>query len=131
MMQFPYWIQHCDLSATDFEPVDVNGALSALSTYDWNAELEILTELEQYAIESCPPGIGFVAPTGILHICPGSDGRALVHYHTETPGKVLGFIPRSYQSVRTKQHVEESDVVEMIQFFFQGRHDLLLSKFVN
>jgi hypothetical protein len=129
MRLLPYWIQRADFSSTDFEPVDVNGALRAFMTHDWSEELDFLSELEASASESCPPGIGFVAPTGaILHVCPSSDGRALVQYHAETTRTVLGFIPMPRSEIHTKEGVERSDVGEMIHSFFEGRHDWLLHK---
>src|SRR5687767_7276614 len=103
MTLMSYWIQRADFSSADFEPVDFNSALRAFTTHDWSAELDFLSELEASANESCPPGIGFVAPTGaILHVCPGRDGRALVHYHARTTRKVFGLIPISRSEVHTK-----------------------------
>ena len=129
MKLLPYWIQRANFSSTDFEPVDVNGALRAFTTHDWNAELDFLSELEASASESCPPGIGFVAPTGaILHVCPGPDGRALVHYHARTTSKVLGIFPVSRSEVHTRDSVERSEVSQMIHSFFEGRHDWLIRK---
>lgn len=129
MTLLPYWIQRANFTSTDFEPIDINGALQAFTTHDWSAELIFQSELESSANESCPPGIGFVGPTGaILHVCPSLDGRALVHYHASTTGKVFGLIPISRSGVYTKNGVERSDVEEMIRSFFEGQHDLLLRK---
>ena len=122
MRSLPYWIQRADFSSTDFEPVDVTGALRAFTMHDGSAELDLLSELEAKARESCPPGIGFVASDGaILHVCPSSAGRALIHYHAETMSKVLGFIPIPRSTIDTKQGVERSDVLEMIRSFFEER----------
>src|SRR6266850_2964542 len=129
MRSLPYWIQRADFSSAEFEPVDVTGALRAFTMHDWRAELALLSELEAKGSESCPPGIGFVTPNGaILHVCPSSDGRALVHYHAETISKVLGFIPIPRSAIHTKQGVERSNVLEMIHSFFAERHDWLLDK---
>jgi hypothetical protein len=132
MKSLPYWIQRADIASADFEPVDVAGALHAFTTHDWNAELDLLSELEGKASEFCPPGIGFVTPNGaILHVCPSQDGRALVHYHPAVLSKLLPFIPIRRFAGHTKQGVERSDVLELIQWFFEGRHEWLLRKLVS
>lgn len=129
MRSLPYWIQRADFSSADFASVDVTAALRAFTTHDWSAELALLSELAEKASESCPPGIGFVAPGGaLLHICPSSDGRALVHYHAETTRKILGVIPIARSAVHTKDGVGRSDVLEMIHAFFEERHEWLLKK---
>ena len=129
MKSLPYWIQRADLSASDHEAVDVENALRVFMTHDWGEELELLSELERAGREYCPPGIGFVDPAGpILHVCPSSGGRALVHYHPKAMRKLFGFIPTFQEEVQTKQGVQQSDVVELIHSFFAGRHDWILRK---
>ena len=125
MNSFPYWIQRANFVSTEYDPVNVEGALHAFMAHDWRAELELVSK----DAESCPPGIGFMDPNGsILHVCPYGDGRSLVHYHAKTVSKLLGIIPISRSAVHTKQHVSESDVHELIRSFFNRDHAQLLRK---
>jgi hypothetical protein len=129
MTLLPYWIQRADFSSADFEPVDIHGAVRAFATHDWGAELDFLSELDTKGCPSCPPGIGFVTATGaILHVCPSSEGCALVPYHAETKSKVFGFIPISRFAVHTREGVQQSEVAEVIHAFFEGWHEWLLRK---
>jgi hypothetical protein len=102
----PYWIQRADCSATDYEPIPVADAIRAFEGHDWRSELDLFSEMETTGADCCPPGIGFVASDGtILHICPGSDGRAMVHYHFSETRKLVGLIPRSRSIVETSQDI--------------------------
>jgi hypothetical protein len=122
-----YWIQRADFSAVDHKAADAADGVRAFMTHNWPAELNYFSEREESGSDYCPPGIGFVDPSGpILHICPASDGRAMVHYHAESTRKVLGFIPTPQATTLTKQGVHRSSVVELIQWFFEGRHDWIL-----
>jgi hypothetical protein len=74
-----------------------------------------------------PPGIGFTAGPGrILHICPGEDGRALVHYHFSERQRWLGLIPHDAAVVRTKHAVESSQLAEVVRHFFDDDHEWLV-----
>jgi hypothetical protein len=119
-MTLEYWIQRADFSTTDFAPVDVAGALRALDTHSWPDEWKLLSELENTGGESCPPGIGFVDPGGpFLHVCPGADGRYLVHFHAET---AFSLLRPSATTVQTGEDLRRADVGELIKHFFQGQH---------
>jgi hypothetical protein len=93
-VKVPYWIQQADLSATDYDPVDVEAALQIVRSHDWSGELTLQKEREAAGQETCPPGIGFVCGGRILHICPASDGTALVHYDAELPRVELRVVPQ-------------------------------------
>jgi hypothetical protein len=129
MTAIPYWIQRADFSATDYEPVDVADGIRAFERHDWRGELELQAELESDGAEYCLPGIGFLKPDGdILHICPGGNGRALVHYHFTAWRRFLGLVQLPRWVVTTRQAVHRSTVAELIGFFFDGRHDWMLEK---
>ncbi len=123
----PYWIQRADFSATDHSAVAVADAVRALEGHDWDRELALYAELESAGADCCPPGIGFVDPGGdILHICPTGNGRAMVHYHFTSTGKLLGLLPVPRSMVETRYDLHRSTVVELIGFLFEGRHDWML-----
>lgn len=125
MKRFPYWIQRADFSATDHDPIDVDGAIRAFDAHSWRDELARQSELEQGGRECCPPGIGFMDPNGrILHVCPTVDGRALVHYHSKPK---LGFLS-SAPPVQTRPDVARTDVVELIHYFFLEQHDWIVRR---
>jgi hypothetical protein len=129
MKRLAYWIQRADLSATDYEPVDVAEALHAFATHRWRDELDLLSQLETAGSEHCPPGIGFVDPAGrILHVCPGSDGCALVHFHTRSVRKAFGLIPTWQSAVHTMEGMVRADVVRLIDLFFHGQDDSILQR---
>jgi hypothetical protein len=78
------WLQRGDYTATEYGATDVATAIRLLNSHDWLAELAFESERNAAGMETCPPGIGFVADASrILHICPARDGTALVHYHFE------------------------------------------------
>jgi len=127
MKLIPYWIQRADFSATDYSAVEVGDAVRAFDGHDWRRELELYSELESAGADCCPPGIGFVDSGGdILHICPSGNDRAMVHYHFTATRRLLGLIPMSRAIVETRQDVTRRQVLELIEFFFQGRHDWML-----
>lgn len=86
MGKIRYWLQRADYTSTEYDAVDAATAVRILDLHDWRAELEFEREREAAGLETCPPGIGFVADANrFLHICPGRDATALVHYHTDEP----------------------------------------------
>ena len=120
----PYWIQRADLTVSEFEPVDLPGGLRAFQARDWGEERALESELEAGGEESCPPGIGFVAPTGaILHICPRSEERAMVHYHARTRSRLFGLIPVPRSRDYTKEDVELARIPRIVEAFFDARHE--------
>jgi hypothetical protein len=122
MKSLPYWIQRADFSATDYGPVDTSGAVRAFTS-------NLLSKLEKAGERCCAPGIGFVDPAGpILHVCPGADGSALVHYHNNTTRKFLGIVPLRQSTVHTKEGISRSDVADLITHFFEARNDWILRK---
>jgi len=125
-----YWIQRADFTATDHEAADAEEAIHVLANHDWQAELRLEADLTTTGQESCPPGIGFMAPDGpILHVCPTIDGGSLVHFHPTRPKTLLDRIRASKAAVYTKQGVGQAEVVELIRWFFAGRHDSILRNF--
>jgi hypothetical protein len=129
MERMPYWIQRADFSSADGEAVDVKQAIEVASAHDWSDELRLLDTLEAAGRESCPPGIGFVASSGrILHICPGRDGTALVHYHFSEEHKTLGIIPASRSVVRSERAVSFWQMPEFIRRFYADDHTWLCQR---
>jgi hypothetical protein len=129
MALLPYWIQRADFSASDHEAVTSEGALEVLRNHSWEAEARLQAELEAAGKECCPPGIGFLAPDGpILHICPTSDGTSMVHFHATRARGLLDVLRSSRAAIHTKLGVEQAEVVELIQWFFAGRHDWIRRK---
>jgi hypothetical protein len=129
MNVFPYWIQRADFSSTDFAPVDVDAAVRAFENHDWQDELRLYAELEDERAECCPSGIGFMRKDGgILHICPEKNDVAMVHYRFAAPRKLFGFIPWATLSVETRFGMTRSTVVDLIHFFFDGRHDWMMQR---
>jgi hypothetical protein len=127
MKSLPYWIQRADFSVTDHGPADVAAAIQAFDAHPWPVELHLESELQTEGRDYCPPGIGFVDPDGpILHVCPGADGRALVHFHPKPTGG--GWFRRAAPSVHTRHGVPRSEVVELIHSFFHGQHDWIVQK---
>src|SRR5688572_17723134 len=94
MHRLPYWIQRADLSATDHDPVDADTAVRIVLCHDWRAEWQLEKERQASRGDACPPGIGFVSGGRLLHICPGSDGTALVHYDADEARVQLRQIPQ-------------------------------------
>jgi len=91
-----YWIQRANFETTEHGSVDAAQAVRIFESHDWRGELNDYAELERTGTESCPPGIGFVAPNGeILHICPDAHQNAQVHYHLNAPSTLLRIIPIS------------------------------------
>jgi hypothetical protein len=126
----PYWIQHADFLATDHEPVDVAEALRLMATHPWEDELALGAGRENSGLESCPPGIGFVAPGGeLLHVCPTGDGRALVHYHAASRGGLPGLVRGHRTAVHTRESMLLAEVGELIHFLFHGQGDSILRKY--
>ena len=129
MKAIPYWIQRADFSSTEYGPAEVADGVSAFETHDWRRELDLYAERESTGAECCPPGIGFVDPGGdILHICPGGNGLAMVHYHFTGVRTILGFIRVPWSMGETREGIHRSVVLELIGFFFEGRHDWMLDK---
>ena len=129
MNLIPYWTQRADFSSTEYAPVDVDAAVRAFESHDWQDEWRLYDELEDTGAECCLPGIGFVRQDGdILHICPDKNSNAMVHYHFAAPRKLLGFIPWGSLSGETRFGVARSAVVELIRFFFEGRHDRMIER---
>lgn len=123
MRTISYWIQRADFTATEEVAIDHVGAVELLSSHDWRSEWRLLREREAAGLETCPPGIGFTATRQrILHICPGDDGRALVHYHFTEPRRWLGLIPINATIVRTNPAVESSQLREFVRRFYECDH---------
>ena len=122
------WIQRADFTATEHPPIDSSRALELMTTHDWPSEWRLLREREAGGLETCPPGIGFTASAGrLLHICPGENGGALVHYHCSERRRWLGLVPQDVVVVRTKHAVESSQVAEFVRRFFDDDHAWLVN----
>jgi hypothetical protein len=66
-----------------------------------------------------PPGLGLVTEGGeILHICPGNDGRCIVHFHFSSTRKLFGLFSRRVDLVKTFTHVSLDKTRQMIDAFF-------------
>ena len=58
--------------------------------------------------------------------CPGSDGCALVHFHTRSVRKAFGLIPTWQSAVHTGEGMVRADVEKQIDLFFHGQDDSIL-----
>jgi hypothetical protein len=129
MCTIPYWIQRADFTATEHDPIDSVSAVELLNVHDWRSEWRLLREREAAGLETCPPGVGFTAAPGrILHVCPGDDGRALVHYHFAEPRRWLGFIPGGANIVQTNSAVLSAQVPEFVRRFYDDDHAWLIER---
>ncbi len=129
MRAIPYWIQRADFAATEHEAIDSVRAVELLSAHDWPGEWRLLREREAAGLETCPPGVGFTAASGrILHLCPGDDGRALVHYHFAETRRRLGFISSSAAVVRTNSTVVMAQLPEFVRRFYDDDHAWLIER---
>ena len=54
----------------------------------------------------------------ILHICPGNDGRCIVHFHFSSTRKLFGLFSRRVDLVKTFTHVSLDKTRQMIDAFF-------------
>jgi hypothetical protein len=123
-----YWIQKADFSAEEFASATASEAIDIIHHHDWNRELALRFEREAAGKEFCDPGIGFIASDGrILHICPVNDRSAYFHYHFPVSTKILGLIPRTRQVTSSNMSIQQERLSEVVEKFFQGDHDWLLS----
>jgi hypothetical protein len=129
MRAMSYWIQRADFTATEQVTIDSARAVELLKTHDWPSEWRLLKEREAACLETCPPGVGLTATSGeILHLCPGDNGQALVHYHFTEPQRWLGLIPRDAAVVRTNPAVELSQLPEFVRRFYEDDHAWLVNR---
>jgi hypothetical protein len=123
------WIQHADFTAKDLMPLDADAAVALVTAHDWVSEWRMLRELGAAGGETCPPGVGFVGQNGaILHICPGQDGPAMVHYHFKTLRRWLGFIQYSEFVVQTTPAIEWPRLPEFVRRFYENDHAWLVKQ---
>ena len=84
-MKVGYWIQDADYSATDFDPVDYDGAVAAWRRHDWANAFAAFERMEAAGEDCCPPGIGFTRPmqpmAEFLQICPAARGWSVYYQH--------------------------------------------------
>ena len=90
-MNMNVWIQSFDYSSTTHEDIDRSAALNLFKDYDWDTELIKQRKLIESDADNCPPGIGFMHPTGhVLHICPTGNGKNII---LSPLGTKVGFGP--------------------------------------
>lgn len=120
------WIQHPDLSSDDLGGLSKTQAVDRFADHDWGTELTWLQALKVGSLEWCRPGMGLVDDSGrILHLCPTSDDRLMVHYHfpaSKGLGRFLG--SRDTKSV---PDASLSLAPDLIARFYRGRHDEFLA----
>lgn len=76
------WIQRSDYSSEETTIFSVDEAAEILRRFDWKAEISREEMARAQGDDCCPAGLGLVSDSGqILHIIPGRDGMATVHYH--------------------------------------------------
>lgn len=127
MKSLPYWIQRADFCTTEHEPIDCQEAIRLLARYDWAEELAFQEALASKGIETCDPGIGFVAKEGnILHICPVSSNHAYFHYHFIAQRKLLKIFSTHRFVVRVSREIPWTDIPEVIARYFADDHAWLL-----
>lgn len=122
------WVQESDFESSEFEVGSAREALQAFESHDWTSSLARQTKRESEGLETCPPGIGFVAPDGrILHLCPTSGDVAIIHYHYIVSDKLLGLVPRRRQETVTAEAFPRRQVGELLREFFRTNHEWLIS----
>ena len=110
------WLQKHDLSSEEFEIPDASNAKKILGEFDWQGEL---SRQLQTTSETCDPGLGLVTDDGdILHICPGTCGRCMVHFHFSDTRRVFGLFSRKVDLLKTFRDVSLYRVHQMIDAFF-------------
>ena len=123
-MLMPYWIQRADYSCTNYDPVDVEGAVKAFNGHDWQEELRLQHEIENREVRKffglfkakpdwCPPGIGF---------CP-ADKRFL-HIMLMDEHYVTFFCDYDHESAE----ISYAEAAEAIRRFFAGDREWLMDK---
>jgi hypothetical protein len=50
----------------------------------------------------------------------------MVHYHFTATRRLFGLIPVPHSIVETRQDITRRQVLELIGFFFEGRHDWMM-----
>ena len=91
------WVQHANLST----PIDTHvqtaeQVMTVFKAEDWAGQLKEIDRLMKAGENACPPGMGVVRFDGaILHICPQSESKANIHWHSQAKKKVLGIFNRS------------------------------------
>ncbi|GJL98767.1 MAG: hypothetical protein DHS20C07_04470 [Methyloligella sp.] len=118
-----FWIQRADFSCEDFDPVVLRIAKVIIAGYDWAEELEYLLELEEHGLETCSPGIGFVAGDAehTLHICPTGDGEAACFYmQLKEQGS-------KEKKNWTSENVSESLQNKFLELFYTEQYQSLIS----
>jgi len=110
------WLQKHDFSSEEFEISDASNAKKILGEFDWQGEL---SRQVQATSETCDPGLGLVTDEGdILHICPGTDGRCMVHFHFSDTREAFGLFSRKVDLLKTFRDVSLGRVHQMIDAFF-------------
>ena len=128
MRTISYWIQRADFTATEHVPIESVRAVELVRTHDWSSEWRLFREREAAGLETCPPGVGFIAAPGvILHVCPADNGHALVHYHFTERRRWLGLISHNEEVVRTNSAVESSQIPEFVRRFYEDDHAWLVN----
>lgn len=110
------WLQKHDLSSDEFEIPDASSAKKVLREFDWQDQL---SRQAQATSETCDAGLGLVTDEGdILHICPGANGRSMVHFHFSDTRKLFGLFPRRVDLLKTFRDVSLDRVDQMIDALF-------------
>lgn len=110
------WLQKHDFSSAEFEFHDSAAANKVLREFDWQTELN---RQAQATSDSCDPGLGLVTDGhDILHICPGRDGRCMVHFHFSGTRKFFGLFARRVNLLKTFRDVSADQVHQMIDALF-------------
>ena len=127
-----YWIQRHDYSVIERDNVSSDEAKRAFESFGWQGELERFDEGDP--AKNCPPGIGInnglnLNSSGamLLHICPNDERTALIHIHFALKKKILGIFPATKQIHHHVNAYDRSKVSQLIDRFYAGDFEALLS----
>ncbi len=119
-----YWIQHSDFQSEELGDISPKDAIRAFQNHDWNDEKAKFKEMEKLGKENCPPGMGFNADgVGILHVCPGENGKALCFFHEHRQIKIFGILPWTLNRNYELRDVPASAIPDLITALFEGNLD--------
>ena len=120
MTTLAYWIQRADFTTTDYDPVDVAGALRALDAHPWHDELKFQTELESAGGNTAR--LESASSIRTDHSCTCAPPPMVDISCTSTRRQPVSVLRPFATTVHTGEGMLRADVGELIQHFFDGQH---------
>ena len=117
------WIQSHNFESIEKDNVSIEEALNTFQSHDWNKELN---DFEASKEEKCPPGLGLVSETGILHICPNKNNKNSIFYHFSAKKKILGFIPINSEETHEINLVSNNKAMKLIEYHYLNQQEKIL-----